>query len=162
MRRLLSWTDGFLLGVAVVFAAGLLGCVALQVFFRYVLQAPLPWSEELARYLFVWSSLLAAAVVVGKHDHFSIPFAVELLPARLRWPVEVLGTLLCIAFALIMVVKGTNWSWRMRSGSSPVLQIPQGAVYAVIPLTGLYMIVHLVVRLATLFGNARAREGRPC
>ena len=38
--------------VAALFSFGFLVCVSLQVLFRYVLEEPLPWSEELARYLF--------------------------------------------------------------------------------------------------------------
>jgi TRAP-type C4-dicarboxylate transport system permease small subunit len=35
-----------------------------------------------------------------------------------------------------------------------VLQLPQGAVYAIIPLSGLYMAVHLVLRLVSLLGGS--------
>ena len=54
--------------------------MSLQVFFRYVLEEPLPWSEELARYLFVWAALLAAAVTVGRNDKFTISILAERLP----------------------------------------------------------------------------------
>jgi TRAP-type C4-dicarboxylate transport system permease small subunit len=162
MRWLLNKADEILLHVSVLFAGGLLVCVALQVFFRYVLLAALPWSEELTRYLFVWSSMLAAAVLVGQRDHFSIPIVAELLPPRARWLLDLFGSVLCIAFAVIMVVKGTTWSWRMWFARSPVLELPQGGVYAVMPLVGLYMVVHLVVHIATLLRLPRGKEGRPC
>jgi TRAP-type C4-dicarboxylate transport system permease small subunit len=139
-----------LLGVAGVFSAGYLACVALQVVFRYVLQLPLVWSEELALYLFIWSSLIAAATLVGTDEHFSISYFADLLPARLRRILDVGITILCIAFALLVLAKGTEWSWRMRWASSVVLKIPQGAAYAVIPLTALYMLLHLVDRLGRI------------
>jgi TRAP-type C4-dicarboxylate transport system permease small subunit len=162
MRRLLQRTDELLLQVSVLFSAGLLVCVLLQVFFRYVLLVALPWSEELTRYLFIWSSMLAAAVVVGQRDHFSIPIVIELFPPRVRRLLDILGTVLCIAFAVLVVVKGTAWSWRMLSARSPVLEFPQGGVYAVMPLAALYMIAHLAVHLTTLLGACRGKEGQPC
>ena len=63
----------FPVGVAAIFSAGFFVCVLVQVFYRYVLEAPLPWTEELARYLFVWAAMLAAAVSVGRNDQFNIP-----------------------------------------------------------------------------------------
>lgn len=162
MRRLLGWTDALFGGVATLLSAGFLACVSLQVFFRYVLEEPLPWSEELARYLFVWAAFLAAAVTVGRNDHFSIPFFVERFSARSRVVFDALGIALGIVFALIVVSKGTAMSWRLLSALSPVLQLPQGAVYAVIPLAGLYMTVHLVVRFIALLRRVSDTGGPPC
>jgi len=165
VRQLLKWADGLVLVVVNLFLAGLLIIVLLQVFFRYVLAYPLPWTEEVGVYLFVWASFLAAALVVGMNDHFSISLLVERLGSRKRWVLDVIITLLCISFALIMVWQGTVWSWRMLPMFSPVLQLPQGAVYAVVPLSGLYMTAHLAVRLTTLLdtrASTRTGEGQPC
>ena len=161
MRRLLASTDAWLARVAVLFFAGFLGCVVLQVVFRYVLQAPLPWSEEVAVYLFVWSSLLTAAIVVGQNDHFSIAFLADRVGPGSRRVLDLVGVLLSIVFVLIIVWNGTWWSWRMASGLSPVLQLPQGAVYAIIPLAGAYMLFHLCVQLRQLLrppGEAGVRR----
>lgn len=162
MRQLLRQADTALLGVAALLFAGFLVCVALQVFFRYVLQQPLDWSEELAVYLFIWSSLLAAAILVGREEHFSISFFVEWLPRPLRRALDVGITILCMVFALLVVAKGTEWGWRMRSALSTILQVPQGAVYTIIPLSALYMLLHLVVRLVRLLSGPHAGDARPC
>jgi TRAP-type transport system small permease protein len=162
VRQVLKWTDSVVLGAATVMSAGFLVCVALQVFFRYVLQQSLVWSEELSVYLFIWSSLLAAAIVVGTGEHFSISYFVEWLPPRGRRILDVGITLLCIIFALLVVTKGAEWSWRMRSAVSNVLQVSQGAVYTIIPLSALYMLFHLIVRLARLLSGQQTDDGRPC
>jgi TRAP-type transport system small permease protein len=95
--------------------------------------------------------LIAAAALVGTNKHFSIPFFADLLPARARRTLDVGVTVLCILFALLLVSKGTEWSWRMRWSSSAVMQVPLGMVYAVIPLTAVYMLLHLVDRLVRIF-----------
>ena len=161
MRRLLARTDAWLARVALLFFAGFLRCVVLQVVFRYVLQAPLPWSEEVAVYLFVWSSLLTAAIVVGQNDHFSIAVLADRLGPGPRRVLDLVGVLLSIVFVLIIVWNGTWWSWRMASGLSPVLQLPQGAVYAIIPLAGAYMLLHLGVRLGGLLRGPLDGDTRP-
>jgi TRAP-type transport system small permease protein len=152
MRRLLAWADKGLIVIGNVFLAGFLTIVVIQVFARYVLQYPLPWTEELGVYLFVWASFVAAAVVVGMNDHFSIAFLADGLSATRRRILDVVGTILCMMFTLIMIVKGAEWSWRMVPASSSALQISQGAVYAILPLTGLYMLAHLAVRLRGILG----------
>jgi len=153
VQRSLAWIDKCVLTVGNVFLAGFLALVVLQVFARYVLQYPLPWTEELGVYLFVWASFMAASVVVGLNDHFSISFLAECLTPQWRRALDIFVTLLCILFALIMIVKGSAWSWRMLPTSSSVLQVSQGAVYVVLPLSGVYMLVHLAARLRRLLGD---------
>ena len=163
--RLLQRTDALLLGVAALFLAGYLATVVLQVFVRYVLEYPLPWTEELGVYLFVWSAFIAAAVVVGRNGHFSVSLVAGWLGRRQQRTLQVLVAVLCLAFSAIMVWKGTAWSWRMLATSSPVLQLPQGAVYAIVPLAGAYMALHLAVRLWGLMTRPATEGGdasRPC
>jgi TRAP-type C4-dicarboxylate transport system permease small subunit len=163
--RLLQRADALVLGIAALFLAGYLTTVVLQVFVRYVLEYALPWTEEVGVYLFVWSAFMAAAVVVGRNGHFSISLVAGWLGRRQQRALHVLVAVLCLAFSAIMVWKGMAWSWRMLATSSPVLQLPQGAVYAIVPLAGGYMALHLVVRLWELLTRAVTEggdAGRPC
>lgn len=162
MRTLLKLSDTAFLGVAAAFSAGFFACVLVQVFYRYVLEEPLPWTEELARYLFVWAAMLAAAVSVGRNDQFSISILGDSLSGRWRWRLELLIVVLGLAFALVMVWYGWAMSSRMMIAVSPVLPVPQGAVYLVIPIAGAYMAVHLGWRLAGLLsGRVAAKDGPP-
>ena len=162
LRTLLKLSDACFLGVAAVFSAGFFVCVLVQVFYRYVIEAPLPWTEELARYLFVWAAMLAAAVSVGRNDQFSISIFADSLGPRARTWLEYLIVVLGLAFALVMVWKGWAMSSRMMIAVSPVLPVPQGAVYLVIPIAGAYMAVHLAWRLAGLLsGRVSAKDGPP-
>ena len=60
--------------------ASLIAMVALtcwQVFTRYILQNPSPWSEELVAYLFAWTSLLGASIITGERGHMNIPIVTD-------------------------------------------------------------------------------------
>jgi TRAP-type transport system small permease protein len=157
MRRLFQCVDAFVLGLAAIFVAGFLGCVLLQVLFRYLIAAPLPWSEEAARYLFVWTAFLAAAAAVGRNDHFVISFLADKVPPRGRWALQLLGSGLGLLFLAIVTWEGAVMSLRLWSAVSPVLQLPQGSVYAVIPVTGFYMSAHLLARLHSLLREGPGR-----
>ena len=71
-------------------------CVVLflQVIFRYVLELPLPWSEEAARYAMVWLGMFAAVITARKGLHFVFRWGTLLMPARiLPWLRQAINTL---------------------------------------------------------------------
>ena len=53
--------------------------LVLQVFCRYTLDASLSWSEELSRYLMIWTAMLGAAAVLDETDFVSFRWIVNLL-----------------------------------------------------------------------------------
>jgi TRAP-type C4-dicarboxylate transport system permease small subunit len=148
-------SDRLFLGVSALLSAGYLLSIAAQVFYRYVLEAPSPWTEEMARYLFIWSAFLAAAVSVGRNDQFSVPVLVDNLPSGPRRALWIFIDLAQLGFALAMLRYGSVIADRMMMARSPVLPIPQGLAYMVIPIAGGYMAVHLLCRL--LFPGLRSK-----
>jgi TRAP-type C4-dicarboxylate transport system permease small subunit len=147
VRHALLWSDRIVLTIAAAFTAIFLGAIAVQVLYRYVLEIPSPWTEEMARYLFIWSAFLAAAVSVGRNDQFHIPLLIEKLPPAPRRVLHIFIDLLQLTFALIMVRYGSMMASRMMMARAPVLPLPQGVVYMVIPIAGAYMAVHIICRL---------------
>lgn len=109
-----------------------------QVFTRYILQAPSTFTDELARFLLIWVSLLGAAYASGKKMHL----AIDLLPNKLeeenRRRLNILINGLIIVFALsVMVMGGILLVYYTMHQPSPSLNFPMGIVYAVVPLSGL-------------------------
>jgi TRAP-type C4-dicarboxylate transport system permease small subunit len=76
--------------------------VFLQVVFRYVFQSPLSWSEELARYLFVWSGFLGVALATMRGAHFAIDLLTVRFSASLqRIFAVVIDAIFAVLFGLI-------------------------------------------------------------
>jgi TRAP-type C4-dicarboxylate transport system permease small subunit len=73
--------------------------LALQVLFRYVIQQPLAWSEESARYALVWLSMLAAVVAAREGQHFLFRWVTLRFPPSLRFWVR----RACDLFVMIML-----------------------------------------------------------
>ncbi len=96
------------------------GCVTLQVFMRYVANAPLDWSEEVARIGLVYMTFLAGAVAVRNGRNLRIDVLVEKLPRRGRLGVGLAVHVMGLVFLVVVF-------WR----SLPVLQVSWGT-----PLTG--------------------------
>ena len=55
-----------------------------QVIARYIFQAPLSWSEELARFLLLWLAMMSAAYAFKIKAHFALHFTVNYLPRRIQ------------------------------------------------------------------------------
>ena len=90
----------------VIFILIMFVSVCLQVFFRYVLEKPLSWSEELARFAFVWLSFIGAAMSLGKRLHFGIDYLVKKFPSRFAAALEAGTSCLVLVFVLVLVVQG--------------------------------------------------------
>lgn len=135
--------DRVLPGLAAALTGGMTVVVFLQVVARYVVQYPLPWSEELARYLFIWASLLGAAIAVHRGGHISL----GLLPTE-RWTRLELGLRLGLtAFVVVLVVEGGRLVVLTAGQPSPALGVPMASVYAAVPVSAALMGVALLRRL---------------
>ena len=74
MRKVLDNILKFLTGISLLVMFIL---VVWQVFTRYILNTPSTWSEELVAYLFAWSTLFGASLVVSEKGHMNIPVIAE-------------------------------------------------------------------------------------
>ncbi len=126
------------LPVIAVFALLVL-VVLFGVFMRYLFQAQPGWTEELARFLLIWLSMLGAALAYARRAHLGIDVLHQKLdPAAGRW-LSVIGHVLVLAFALwVMALGGADVVQRtMATGQvAPALQIRKGFVYVVTPVSG--------------------------
>jgi TRAP-type C4-dicarboxylate transport system permease small subunit len=153
LDRLLTW-------VCVVLFAVLVVDVTWQVFTRQVLDQPSTWSEELAKYLFIWLGLFASALVFGERGHIAVDFAVKKLPAKVQLVVAVLVQLSILVFTALVLIWGglrvVDLAWEQNLTGLPV---NVGPLYLALPISGvliaLYTLYHLV-RILT--GAERAVE----
>lgn len=118
--------------VGIALAAAILVVMGLGVFFRYVLNDSLGWSEELARYGLVYMTFLGCAAAVRRDSHIRVAVMETFLPARaLRWlrPAQQIATL---AFCAYIAIKAVEISGILKSTPSAAMQIPMSYVYAAI------------------------------
>jgi TRAP-type C4-dicarboxylate transport system permease small subunit len=144
-----------LMGIAVI-------NVLWQVFSRYVLGAPISFTQELARFLLIWVGVLGAGYGVGQHDHL----ALELLPNRLEgqaraWlRIVIQGCILLFAGG-VMIAGGLRLVYIQLSlgQTSASLNVPIGYVYSVLPITGILMAFYSLVHIREHFLTLRGEPG---
>ncbi len=137
-RLINRWMERLLFGIGLTMAL----VVAVQVFFRYVLNHSLFWSEELSRYLMVWLSFLGASVAFYRRAHPGIDVVVVLLPDRMKQSAAVFIHVVSLTLFGMMIWFGCQFSYFVRSQITPALYLPKWTIFSVIPISGAVLMVH--------------------
>ena len=126
----------------VVLLLGMMSIVILLgVFFRYVLIQPLPWSEDLGRYLMVWMALFGVGVVMQNKGHVAVTLFVEKMPSRIRFVLILISRVFVLGFGLVMGYLGIQLVLTMMPQISPTLHIRMTWVYLGFPFYGFLLFV---------------------
>jgi TRAP-type C4-dicarboxylate transport system permease small subunit len=72
---------------------------------RYVLRAPFPWTEEIARFALVWFALLAAAIAARRGVHISFRWGLLLFGAKVRHTIRVVVELAILGFLSVVLIQ---------------------------------------------------------
>ncbi len=147
-----KFLDGYyrLLQVLLTLLMGLLMVpVTMQIFSRYIGLIPrYIWTEEIARFCFIWIILIGAMIAVRDGSHF----AVDLLPDPKTKRGEAVGRMfvdfIIFLVALIFIV----WGWPLVQfgllQSSEIADLPMVTIYIAWPLAGVTWILFLGEKLA--------------
>jgi TRAP-type C4-dicarboxylate transport system permease small subunit len=156
-RRLTSAYAVLLSWLLVLSVAILVVPVSLQIFSRYTALIPAYiWTEEMARFLFIWTVMIGAMIGVREARHFEVDIWPNLsrrgeAGARLTGRLGVLVTALVFVFAGIQF---TEFAWHR---TSELAELPLWLIHVAWPVTGLSWIVFLGEQvyddLKILFGS---------
>lgn len=122
----------------------LLGLVVLQVFTRYVLEAAVPWTEEVARMLLVWTVMLGAAVATERKTHYVILIFSNKFRG-LTQLIVLLGTnLLGLIFLAVLVDTGITYAFANMHTVYISTQWSRGLIYLALPIGAAIMALSLL------------------
>ena len=123
-----------------------------QIVTRYLFNSPSTVSEELLTYTFAWMALLVSALVFGKREHLRVSVFADRLQGQERKWLEICIEIMVVAVALVVLLYGGLTIMELTmSQKTASLGIPMGAVYAVVPLTGLLISIYGVCNIMDLW-----------
>lgn len=126
----------------------LLAAMAVMVFanvaLRFLTDHSILWTEEASRYAMVWLTFIGAGPVLRYGAHIGIDTLERSLP-RHAWIIRTTILALLAIFFTVMIVVGIRYSILTWAQTTPVLEIPIGAVYLAMPIGFALMLVHLAV-----------------
>jgi len=136
--------------------------VTWQVFTRFLLRKPSPFSEELAGFLLIWVSILGAGYAFFKKAHLGIDVLTSKLKGTKKKALEVVIHLIILAFSfLVMVIGGMKLvilTFKLNQ-LSPSLGIPMGYVYVIIPVSGILIMLYSSGFMAAAIKDKSSHSG---
>jgi len=128
--------EAYLLVSSLVFTVLL---IFYQVIMRYVFNNSSFWSEEAARYIFMWQIWMGASIGFKDDKHIKIELFTKMLRGKVKIFFSLLSNLLMLAFCVFLIVKG--WEFLkltfMLNMVTPALRFSYVYVYASMPLSAL-------------------------
>ncbi len=129
-------------GAAILLLLSMVVVVFAQVFFRYVVKSSPPWTEEFARFNFIWLTFIGAVAVFRRKAHLVIDTLMTILPPRLAKALNPPVQLLISALLLILVYEGIELcqsGWLTRAST---MNLPLAFIYLSIPVSAVLMLFY--------------------
>jgi TRAP-type transport system small permease protein len=142
-RRLTDWYGWLLSQLLVISIAILVVPVSLQIFSRYTDLIPsYIWTEEMARFLFVWAIMLGAMIGVREGTHFEVDLWPSVSP-RLDAAVKLLSRLGVLVIALVFIWGGIEFTQFAWHRVSELAELPLWLIHIAWPLAGVTWVIFL-------------------
>ena len=133
--------------------------VNLGVFYRYVLMAGLPWSEEVPKFCMIWMGFIGTSMALRRDQHIGFYAVIERLPEKAYLLVKLLGNFLILFFLIFLI----RWGFFLAFAVGPYSVSPQTGIsylwlLLVVPVAGIFMTLQLLMRILggilSLVGNS--------
>ncbi len=130
-----------------------------QVFTRFILSSPSKYTEELLRYMLIWTTMLGVPYAYGKDRHLSINLITRTFSEKGKLLTGAAIQLLILVLSVFVMICGGYMVTANSAGQiSPALQMPMELYYVCIPLSGVLMVVYCIYRLAGIL--KQLKEGK--
>lgn len=144
LYRRIAGLYGRLLDVVLVVSVAILVIpVSLQIFSRFTSLLPhYIWTEEMARFLFVWTVMIGAMIGVRDSAHFEV----DLLPrlgTRAEAFARMLGRLGILALAVVFIIAGQEFTAFAWNRISELAELPLWLIHVAWPVTGFTWLIFI-------------------
>lgn len=161
LLRPLEWIENSLAVVSMT-AVSLL--IFAQVVSRYGFNYTPIWSEELSRFLVVWSIFIGVAIGVRKNQHIGVDAVIRFLPHRLKVASEVLLNLIGVVVLGVLIYNSVEFIRHTMEFEqlSPAMRLPMYIPYIAMPVGLSLSIVHFIHNIVKLFTVTDQAEQALC
>lgn len=122
----------------------------LQVIFRFVIDFPISWANELSRYLMVWLTFIGASLAARNNGLIKLEVLLNIIPANYQKIIGFVAGIIVFLFLFMLIYYGISILETVNMQTSPALHISMAIPYSAIPIGGILMFCNT---LASLFDN---------
>jgi TRAP-type transport system small permease protein len=133
-----EWVARGIVGVSII---AIVAITIAAVWFRYAQNAPVSWSEQVCRILFVWSVFAGAAVLYRNALHIVIDMFLVMLPPGAQKVLGYVNEALMLVVGILMVWFGLDISINTLGQTYGALEITPATFYFAAPFCGALIIV---------------------
>jgi len=141
--------------MAKLFLIAMVLIIGVQVFFRYVLNQSISWSEEISMLLMVMFGFISIAIGVQKGLHLNISLFYDRFPSSLKFVCDKFVDSTIMGVGLVMVVYGILLIKSTMHAPMPATGLPAATLYCIVPLTGLLIFYY---SFSDLIGHQHRKE----
>lgn len=144
----------------ILIVAALAVILICAVFWRYVLNSAISWSEEGSKYLMVWLTFLGAPIALRHFAHINIDLLINALPARLQQVLRFFISLIIVFTMAILLWKGVGFAQLGARQVASSFNFSMFYMYVAVPIgAGLTLLVALEHVLRSIVGIGDPERG---
>ena len=134
--------------IAAVLLSAMTLLVLYQVFTRYVLNSPAAFTEEIVRYLLIWTGFIGAAYAFSTREHMALTLVRDKLTGRPHQILVIFIDALILLLAIFVItIGGYKLAVSARAEFSALLGVPRTLVYSIAPISGIFIIIAQIINL---------------
>jgi len=162
MMKVLKWLDEhFEEYILIALSIFTVVIIFSQVVMRYVFNSSLSWSEEIARYGFIWLIYIGVSYGVKKRKHLRVDAITMLFEEKGTAVIKMIANILFLIFALVIAYYGLDIVTKITRESA-ALQIPMEYVYASLAfgmiLTSIRLIQNVIIDYKDIKNSSEKNE----
>ncbi len=146
MNKLLQCVDFVIDKILIALFAAMVISIVWQVVARYFFGAPTVWSEELARFLIVWVTMLGSAYTLEHGGHVAVTVFADILPEKLQIALGFIRDMITVIMAGGLAYYGYGLVLSGTRRTSTGLNLEMSYAYAAIPVGAVLIAFYLVAR----------------
>ncbi len=154
IRKIRGLIEKVQIALGGVFISIFLGTILIQIVSRYV-KIPVTWSEDVAKYSFIWAVFMGSAWAVARNEHFTFTALGDKLKGKRKIIHGIVISLITMIFTIAMIKYGFDVTLKFWNYNWPnVPTFKMGYVWMSLPVTGItmtfYLVLHVIENLILL------------
>ena len=125
--------------VVAALAASMTLIMLYQVVLRYGFNAANIWAEELAKFMFVWVTMLASSMAIRKNVHLKVDLFIDLMKPKPRLLFQIVSYIVILGFLVYLCKLGITLMGNTMVNKSAGLRVPMAIPYAAVPVGAFLM-----------------------
>ncbi len=121
-----------------------------QIFYRYILNEPLSWTQEIAEILYVWIVCVGAATIVTEREHVSFSLIYAAVQPPMRRIFAIVGTAFVTLTLLVTLPGNIDYILFTFRQKTPTLRLPESVVFSAFGVFMVLIIINGAIRLYRL------------